>query len=71
VPLADQDFTGEFKLMRYLSRFALLTAATVLTPPVLAAVPGPSVPMPTMGSQVWITDTQFMLMNCLTLIVKE
>jgi len=56
--------------MRYLSRFALLAAATALTSPVLAAAPQ-SVPIPTLVKQVAIPHTVFKLNNGLTVIVAE
>ncbi|MBV8908828.1 MAG: insulinase family protein, partial [Sphingomonas sp.] len=56
--------------MRYLSRFALLAAATALTSPVLAAAPQ-SVPIPTLVKQVTIPHTVFKLKNGLTVIVAE
>ena len=52
------------------SRFVVLAATTILTPPVLA-VPAQSVPMPTLVSQVSIPHTQFKLKNGLTVIVHE
>ena len=58
---------GEFKLMRTPSRFALLAAATILTPPVFAATPQ-SVPMPTLVSQVSIPHSMFRLNNGLTVL---
>jgi zinc protease len=57
--------------MRFSSRFALLAAATILTPPVLAAVPAKSVPMPTLVKQVSIPHSMFRLANGLTVIVHE
>jgi predicted Zn-dependent peptidase len=65
-----RKFTGEFKLMRYLSRFALLAAATALTAPAFAAS-SQSVPIPTLVKQVSIPHTQFKLANGLTVIVHE
>ena len=62
---------GESKLMRYLSRFALLAAATALTTPAFAAVPARSVPIPTLVKQVSIPHTTFKLKNGLTVIVHE
>ena len=56
--------------MRYLSRFALLAAATALTAPTLAAAPR-SVPIPTLVKQVSIPHTTFRLKNGLTVIVAE
>ena len=57
--------------MRYLSRFALLAAATCLTAPAFAAAPAPSVPVPTLVKQVAIPHTMFRLKNGLTVIVHE
>ncbi|HEX8841370.1 MAG TPA: pitrilysin family protein [Sphingomicrobium sp.] len=62
--------------MRYLSSFALLASATILTPPALAAAPqgataSKSVPMPTLVKQVTIPHTIFTLKNGLTVIVHE
>jgi predicted Zn-dependent peptidase len=58
--------------MRYSSRFALLAAATILTPPALAATPvAPSVPIPTLVKQVSIPHSMFKLKNGLTVIVHE
>jgi len=58
--------------MRTLSRYALLAAATVLTPPVLAAPPAAqSVPIPSLVKQVTIPHTMFKLANGLTVIVHE
>ena len=52
------------------SRIALLAAATLLTPPALAA-PAQSVPIPTLVKQVSIPHTTFRLNNGLTVIVHE
>ena len=58
--------------MRFQSRIALLAAATILTPPALAAAPAAkSVPIPTLVSQVSIPHTMFKLTNGLTVIVHE
>ncbi|MFL6802251.1 MAG: M16 family metallopeptidase, partial [Sphingomicrobium sp.] len=58
--------------MRFQSRFALLAAATILTPPALAATPaGKSVPIPTLVKQVSIPHSMFRLANGLTVIVHE
>src|SRR6185369_16866466 len=58
--------------MRFQSRFALLAAATILTPPAIAAAPaGKSVPIPTLVRQVTIPHTMFKLANGLTVIVHE
>src|SRR5438067_10049538 len=59
--------------MRYFSSLALLTAATILTPPVLAAPapPAPSVPIPTLVRQVSIPHSLFRLNNGLTVMVHE
>ena len=68
------DLAGDFKLMRILSKFALLAAATMLTPPLFAAAPAAaaqSVPIPTLVSQVAIPHTTFKLKNGLTVIVHE
>jgi predicted Zn-dependent peptidase len=65
-----REITGESKLMRYLSRFALLAAATALTAPALAAAPQ-SVPIPTLVKEVSIPHTTFRLNNGLTVIVHE
>jgi predicted Zn-dependent peptidase len=56
--------------MRYLSRFALLAAATALTTPTFAAVPQ-SVPIPALVKEVSIPHTTFRLPNGLTVIVHE
>jgi len=56
--------------MRYLSRAALLAAATALTAPAVAAAPQ-SVPIPTLVKQVSIPHTSFKLQNGLTVIVHE
>jgi predicted Zn-dependent peptidase len=68
--LPRSEITGESKLMRYLSRFALLAAATALTTPVFAAAPQ-SVPIPTLVKEVSIPHTTFRLNNGLTVIVHE
>jgi predicted Zn-dependent peptidase len=68
-----------FKLMRHFSKFALLAAATVLTPPLPAASAAPaataavgkSVPIPSLVSEVSIPHTSFKLKNGLTVIVHE
>src|SRR5207302_9198370 len=65
-----QNFTGEFKLMRYLGRFALLAAATALSTSAFAA-PAQSVPIPTLVKEVSIPHTTFRLANGLTVIVHE
>ena len=58
--------------MRFQSRFALLAAATILTPPALAAAPvAKSVPIPTLVKQVSIPHSMFRLSNGLTVIVHE
>jgi predicted Zn-dependent peptidase len=57
--------------MRYLSRFALLAAATCLTAPAFAAAPPQSVPVPVLVKQVSIPHTLFRLKNGLTVIVHE
>jgi zinc protease len=59
------------KLMRYLSRFAMLAAATALTSPTFAAPLSPSVPIPTLVKQVTIPHAMFRLKNGLTVIVHE
>jgi predicted Zn-dependent peptidase len=56
--------------MRKLSTFALLAAATILTPQAVAA-PAQSVPMPTLVSQVSIPNSVFRLNNGLTVVVHE
>jgi predicted Zn-dependent peptidase len=56
--------------MRFPSRFALLAAATVLTPPAFAA-PSQSVPIPSLVKQVSIPHSTFKLANGLTVIVHE
>jgi len=56
--------------MRYLSRFALLAAATPLTAPAFAA-PTQSVPIPALVKEVSIPHTTFRLNNGLTVIVHE
>jgi predicted Zn-dependent peptidase len=57
--------------MRFQRRFALLAAATILTPPAVAAPIGKSVPIPTLVKQVTIPHTMFRLANGLTVIVHE
>jgi predicted Zn-dependent peptidase len=59
--------------MRHLSKFALLAATTVLTPPLFAApaAAGKSVPIPSLVKQVSIPHTTFKLGNGLTVIVHE
>jgi hypothetical protein len=57
---ADLNYPGDFNLMRYSSRFALLAAATILTPPAFAApaagaLAAKSVPIPTLVRQVSAT----------------
>ena len=52
------------------SWIALLAAATILTPPAIAA-PAQSVPIPTLVKQVSIPHTSFKLSNGLTVIVHE
>src|ERR1044072_3285601 len=65
-------FSGEFKLMRFASRFVLLAAATILTPPVLAATPAAkSVPIPSLVREVSIPHTTFVRANGLTVIIHE
>jgi predicted Zn-dependent peptidase len=56
--------------MTRFSRFAVLAATTILTPPVMAA-PAQSVPMPTLVSQVSIPHSTFRLKNGLTVLVHE
>src|SRR6476646_10585262 len=63
--------SGDFKPMRFASRFALLACATILTPPVLAATAPRSVPIATLVKQVSIPHTTFKLKNGLTVIVHE
>src|SRR5438270_2416748 len=67
---AARTKAGEFKLMRHLSRLALLASATILTSPALAAPPQ-SVPIATLVKQVAIPHTTFQLSNGLTVIVHE
>src|SRR6476620_8041663 len=59
--------------MRFPSRFALLTAATVLTPPLFAAPAAApkSVPIPSLVKQVSIPSSMFKLANGLTVLVHE
>jgi predicted Zn-dependent peptidase len=60
--------------MRFQSRFALLAAATILTPAFAGAVAAPaakSVPIPTLVKEVSIPHTLFRLPNGLTVIVHE
>ena len=57
--------------MRYLSRFALLAAATALTAPALAADAPQSVPIATLVKQVSIPHTIYKLKNGLTVIIHE
>src|SRR6266550_5594627 len=67
------NYPGDFNLMRFSSRFALLAAATVLTPPLFAApAAGPkSVPIPSLVKEVSIPHTMFRLANGLTVVVHE
>ena len=66
------EIAGVSKPMRFASRFALLAAATILTPPAFAAdVPAKSVPIPSLVKQVSIPHTSFKLKNGLTVIVHE
>src|SRR6476619_145679 len=65
-----RNLAGDFKLMRYLSRFAMLAAATALTSPAFATAPQ-SVPIPTLVKQVSIPHSTFKLKNGLTVIVHE
>jgi zinc protease len=58
--------------MRLSIRLAYLAAATVLTPPAVAAAPvAQSVPIPTLVRQITIPHTMFRLANGLTVIVHE
>jgi predicted Zn-dependent peptidase len=57
--------------MRFLSRCALLAAATALTSPAIAAVPQAGVPIATLVKQVSIPNSMFRLKNGLTVIVHE
>ncbi|HKC02977.1 MAG TPA: pitrilysin family protein [Sphingomicrobium sp.] len=58
--------------MRLSTSLAYLAAATVLTPPAVAAAPAAkSVPIPTLVQQVTIPHTMFKLANGLTVIVHE
>ena len=58
--------------MRFQSRFALLAAATILTPPAVSAQPAAkSVPIPSLVRQVSIPHSMFRLSNGLTVIVHE
>src|SRR3954451_21907788 len=71
-PLSPPEITGEFKPMRISFAVCLLTAATALTPPAAAAaVPGASVPIPSLVGQVKIPHTVYRLKNGLTVIVHE
>src|SRR4051794_22901663 len=63
--------SGDFKPMRFASRFALLACATILTAPALAATAPKSVPIATLVKQVTIPHTTFKLKNGLTVIVHE
>src|SRR6476619_3431298 len=65
-----RNLAGDFKLMRYLSRFAMLAAATALTSPAFATAPQ-SVPITTLVKQVTIPHSMFRLKNGLTVIVHE
>jgi len=56
--------------MRYLSRFAMLAAASALTSPAFATAPQ-SVPITTLVKQVTIPHSMFRLKNGLTVIVHE
>jgi predicted Zn-dependent peptidase len=58
--------------MRLTSRFAVLAAATILTPPAFAvAQPAPPAPLSTLVKDVSIPYTMFRLKNGLTVIVHE
>ena len=57
--------------MRFSSRLAVLAAATILTPPALAAELPRGVPMSTLVSQVSIPHSTFTLPNGLTVVVHE
>lgn len=57
--------------MRNLSKLALFAAATSLTTPAFAVVPGKSVPIPTLVKDISIPHTSFRLKNGLTVIVHE
>jgi predicted Zn-dependent peptidase len=58
--------------MRFNASFATLAAATILTPPAIAAAPAvKSVPIPTLVKEVTIPHATFKLPNGLTVIVHE
>lgn len=57
--------------MRYLSRLALLAAATALATPALAATPQKPAPLSALVSEVSLPHTLFRLDNGLTVIVHE
>src|SRR6476619_5085234 len=65
-----RNLAGDFKLMRYLSRFAMLAAATALTSPAFATAPQ-SVPITTLVKQVTIPHSMYRLKNGLTVIIHE
>src|SRR5437868_13894020 len=70
--LPPPEITGEFKPMRISFALCLLTAATALTPPAAAAaVPGASVPIPSLVAHVKIPHILYRLKNGLTVIVNE
>src|SRR4051794_5563000 len=57
--------------MRFLSRCALLAAATALTSPAAAALPQAAVPIASLVKEVSIPNSMFRLKNGLTVIVHE
>jgi predicted Zn-dependent peptidase len=69
--LTAVKFSGDFKVMRPLSRFALLAAATALIPPAYAAPLAKPAPVSTLVSQVSLPHSMFKLKNGLTVIVHE
>jgi predicted Zn-dependent peptidase len=69
--LTAVKFSGDFKVMRPLSRFALLAAATALVPPAYAAPLAKPAPVSTLVSQVSLPHSMFKLKNGLTVIVHE
>jgi hypothetical protein len=58
--------------MRFNASFATLAAATILTPPAIAAAPAvKSVPIPTLVKEVTLPHATFKLPYGLTVIVHE
>src|SRR5581483_5317794 len=66
-----RKLAGEFKLMRYLSTFALLASATILTPPATAAELPQGAPISALVKDVSIPYSTFTLKNGLRVVVHE